>query len=400
MCGSLEVVSACTSEHDAECEHIGQGQTVAAATGLDDAYIEVVRDLAVDGAGNVWLVGDASDPVTRSSVGAFLRKYPTDGSSPSFERFGSDGAEIAIAITPAGTIWIAGTTTDSLGGPAQGGADVYVRRYEPGRAQPITDHFGTSAAEHVGDLTVDAAGNVFVIGDTAGDLLGTGSASSDLFLRAYSGEGDSTTGQFGGPGHEHAAGVAVDAVGNVWIAEQRGDASDSSASLDAMVMKLPADGGTLVTDRLGTAASSSMGITVDRAGNVWAIADVDTGALIRKYPADGSSPFTEVIGDVTPRGVAVDLEGNTWIVGAAVCNVADDPLRNAIQEASNCRATGLGSSDAFIRIYPEGGAKPHNYQFGTRSVDHLQAVTPGRDRGVWVSGFRSSWQQSIWHVQP
>ncbi|HYQ16695.1 MAG TPA: hypothetical protein VEQ58_13080 [Polyangiaceae bacterium] len=400
-CGSLEQLAACTKTRDTECAHLGVGRGTGQPDALDEQYVEVARDLAVDQSGNVWLVGDASDALTGLSVGAFLRKYPTDGSSASFELFGSDGQDIAIAIAPSGTIWVAGTTTDDLGGPAQGETDVYVRRYEPGSAQPITDHFGTSSAEHVADIITDAAGNAWVVGDTAGDLVGARNASSALFLRVYSPAGDATTGQFGGPGDQRAFGVAVDGAGNVWIAEE---ISQFDGSVDAAVLKLPADGTTATTDRLGSAAiaNPSMGIAVDSAGNAWVAAAVEESALIRKYPADGSAPVTELIANAAPRGVAVDNDGNAWVVGEAYCNVADDYLYDPLRDLNICSAQGpgLGQSDSFIRQYPADGATPSNYQFGTRSVDRLSAVTPGIDYGVWVLGIRSQWQESIWHVSP
>jgi ABC-type phosphate transport system substrate-binding protein len=69
-------------------------------------------------------------------------------------------------------------------------------------------------------VAVDQAGDIFLVGSTAGTLPGqTGSGGSDAFVKVYHSDGsDSWATQFGSSGTDLAFGLAVDGAGNVIVA--------------------------------------------------------------------------------------------------------------------------------------------------------------------------------------
>src|ERR1700733_10281630 len=103
-----------------------------------------------------------------------------------------------------------------------------------------------------------------------------------------------------GSGFSQPAGVAVDAAGNVYVADNRNNA----------IKKIPAGGGTPVA--IGSGFAFPDGVAVDAAGNVY-VADTGNGT-IKMIPAGGGA--TVVIGGnvfSSPQGVAVDAAGNVYV---------------------------------------------------------------------------------------
>ncbi|MFI5138431.1 MAG: cadherin-like beta sandwich domain-containing protein, partial [Sphingobacteriales bacterium] len=91
------------------------------------------------------------------------------------------------------------------------------------------------------------------------------------------------------------ASVAVDAVGNIYVAGGN------------IVKEIPAGGGTQVT--INTGFFGAMVVAVDPAGDVY----VTAGNVVKKIPAGGGTPLTIGSGFNDPRGIAVDAAGNVYV---------------------------------------------------------------------------------------
>jgi beta-propeller repeat-containing protein len=417
-CGTLGVKAGCTLTRDAQCEHTGV--IAESGTGYNDA-----TDLAVDDDGNIWVVGHTWDNKT-GNIGTFLQKFPQDGSAASYEALTTGGSMAWITIDTAGGIWVLGTTDQDFGGPHLGfSRDVFVRHYA-GDAAPVTDQFGTTYDEDVGDISADAAGNVWVVGATGGDLSGRSFGASDAFLRKYPADGSApVTRQFGGADLDAATGVAVDSAGNVWVSGRSFVEKDSAYNV--WVSEFGPDSELLRRDDFGTSAQDeATKLAVDRAGNVWVVGYTEgalaeplqgsTDAFVRKYPADGSAPVTEQLstgGIERAWGVTVDVAGNVWVVGSSDCNIADGQLRNpppitatdvdmTRNAASECapRQPSMGDNDAFVRTYPADGSAAVTYQLGAWSMDSFSAAAPGKDGSVWATGSMWGGKIVLWQFIP
>jgi hypothetical protein len=81
-------------------------------------------------------------------------------------------------------VYVVGATFGAMtGNTNQGGFDVFVARFNSSLVlQGIVQQFGTSEYDVAYSVAVDAAGNVYVAGDTAGDLFGPNNGSYDTFV--------------------------------------------------------------------------------------------------------------------------------------------------------------------------------------------------------------------------
>ncbi|CAN5383756.1 hypothetical protein BH09BAC6_BH09BAC6_02480 [soil metagenome] len=107
-----------------------------------------------------------------------------------------------------------------------------------------------------------------------------------------------------GFGFYSPTGVAVDAAGNVYVADAGNNA----------VKKIPAAGGPAVV--LDTAFFGPTAVAVDTAGNVYVV-DAGNGA-IKKIPAGGGPTVTLSTGFNNPTGIAVTAAGKVFVVDQGV----------------------------------------------------------------------------------
>ena len=85
-----------------------------------------------------------------------------------------------------------------------------------------TTQFGTTSPDDANGLTINSAGSLFVIGQTSGALPGqTNAGMIDAFLRRYDPAGvEVWTRQFGSNERDMPKGVTLDDAGNVYVVGQ------------------------------------------------------------------------------------------------------------------------------------------------------------------------------------
>ncbi len=101
-----------------------------------------------------------------------------------------------------------------------------------------------------------------------------------------------------GSGWGYPIGSAVDAKGNVYIADEDAE----------YVAELPAAGGAPINK--GTGLSQADGVAVDQAGNLY-ISDLGNHRVV-EVPASGAAQITLATGLTHPAGLAVDGSGNVY----------------------------------------------------------------------------------------
>jgi len=145
-------------------------------------------------------------------------------------------------------------------------------------------------------VAIDAVGNVYVAepGSSATNY------SDGAVIMIASGGG---TPVVLGSGFFEPTGVAVDASGNVYVADYGNNA----------VKEIPAGGGAIVT--LGSGFSGPYGIAVDAFGNLY-IGDSNNNE-VKEIPAGNGTPVTLGSGFNHPTGVAIDAAGNVYVTDHA-----------------------------------------------------------------------------------
>ena len=109
------------------------------------------------------------------------------------------------------------------------------------------------------------------------------------------------TGDGGFTGLDTARGVAVDRLGNTYVAD----------TLNNRVVMVPAGGGAQVTLPF-TDLNKPYGVAVDSSGSVF-VADTDNDRVVKLPAGGGPQESLNSFGLLNPYGVAVDGSGNVWI---------------------------------------------------------------------------------------
>jgi hypothetical protein len=296
--------------------------------------------MAVDGAGNVWIVNAFGfNSLSKfSSLGAAIS--PSSGYTG-----GGLNVPVAMAIDASGNIWVANEFGNSVSEFSNSGAAI----------SAASGYTGGGLYEPF-SIAVDAAGNVWVANDVSAKAANGGSISKF----SSSGAPISSSVGFGAGGSHNFDGIAIDGSGSVWtVANGLSKFSNSGAILG---VGYPGGGGingngqasiafddsgnawtlggsglnVLETSNSGTATSPSGGYTgggvgftdslaIDGAGNVWVTNNTgNTGNSVSEFSKSGTalSPSLGYAGGIPlypggllfyPGPISVDGSGNLWI---------------------------------------------------------------------------------------
>ena len=282
---------------------------VAIGSGLNQA-----GGLAIDGAGNIYVADSGDNLVDEiSPVGGYFVNTPLpaglslDGTSGEISgkpkkvsaaanytitgwnvnNPGSATVNIAVVAPPPPAISYATPVTFTAGAaitpldPSNIGGAVAFPAYSD---TPV--NIGSGFSQPSG-IAIDASGNVYIAD-------ANNSAVEEIPF-------GSTTPISIGSGFDYPTGVAVDAAGDVFVADQ-GNSS---------VFEIPAGGGTQVT--LGSGFSAPDGVAVDASGNVYVTDEINQN--VSEIPAGNGTPIVIASGfflDLT--AIAIDGAGNLYIV--------------------------------------------------------------------------------------
>jgi Beta-propeller repeat len=244
-----------------------------------------------------------------------------------------------VAVGPDGSVFVAGDTDGSFSGatnPDVGNTDAFVAKLDPSTgARNWTKQLGVIGNDTAYGVTVDGSGNVDIAGSTEGPLFGNSSGLKDGFLAQYSSAGiQSWVRQFGSSNSDEIKSIAVDASGNIFVAGQTdGNLSGSNFGLtDAFIAKYAANGTRTWVQQFGSGVDdAASGIAVDASGDAYISGQTDddlfgvsagkTDAFLTKFDASGVSQWNRQIGtsesdagfavSVADRGLSVVLAGYT-----------------------------------------------------------------------------------------
>jgi len=276
--------------------------------------------LAIDSAGNVWVAnyfGGVASKFSNTGTPAAASGYSASGLQESF----------GIAVDGQDTAWIAnenGNSTGSVTHLSGSGADLSGSGYSGGGIYYPMSVAATSGgqiwvADYANSAATLLAGDGTAISGTSGYAPG-----ALLFTTAVAIDGNQN-GWFAYQGGvamvtqagvvssydccDVPAGIALDASGNVWVADY--NASD--------VVKLASGGSVLGTTAAG-GIHTPMSIAVDGSGNVWTanyrsntVSEIDGATLQAISPAAGYGIDASLDG---PFGLGIDASGNVWISNA------------------------------------------------------------------------------------
>jgi len=315
-------------------------------------------------------------------------------------QFATSFAEEAIGVTidDAGSIYVVGKTSGVLPGQTRvgGSSDAYVAKYDNDGNELWVRQFGGVGEDSALAAAVDSIGNVYVVGQSPGELPGrlfVGGVSG-AFVRKYAGDGEELWNrQFGTQVSAKANGVAVDAAGHVYVAGQVDGALPGqlhAGHIDAFVRAYDSSGNELWTRQFGAEGGDfALDVAVDEEGSAYVVgwsrrevqrpgrpSDVELIAFARKYDRDGIDIWDvrfEALGHARANSAKVDEAGNLyvggWISGA---------LTGQVQ---------VGETDPFVRKYDRNGVELWTRQFGTAEEDRAEGIDVDGDGNLYVVGW-------------
>lgn len=184
------------------------------------------RGVAADGAGNVYVAGWTSGEFPGPNAGgqdAFLTKFDIAGQQVWSRQLGTSADDQAAGASAdaLGSVFVTGYTHGDLGGSSAGGRDAFVSKYAASGDLVWTRQLGTPGDDEGTSIAADGLGNVYIAGHTSGALTGTNAGGRDAFVSMYAANGTRRwILQLGTSAEDRGLGVATDGLGNVYVTGQ------------------------------------------------------------------------------------------------------------------------------------------------------------------------------------
>ncbi len=257
----------------------------------DEAYA-----LATDADGNIFMLGKfygsidfGGGPLTSSGYSdIFLAKFDPDGNHDWSDHYGDGDSDYAsdVAIDGSGNVIIVGefySSVDFGGGTlsSAGGPDIYVAKFGSDGSYSWSDSYGDSEDQTISSVAVDASGDVIIAGyfegtvDFGGDAL-TSTGQSDILIAKFSSGGTHIwSKRFGDSSRQLAYGLATDPSGNIFMSgffqgnvDFGGGVLTTAGVDDVFMARFGPSGSHMWSGRFGDWETQfSMGVAADASGN-------------------------------------------------------------------------------------------------------------------------------------
>jgi hypothetical protein len=428
----------CSTPEDDDCDGLAPTckGSLAWAKRFGDAGDQHPTAVAVDTLGNVIVVGNFGGTVdfggtSLTCAGAscvFVVKLNASGTHLWSKRFGDGGeiatgvavdaaGEIVVVCNSAGTINFGGGDLVAQKAPGIVTHDVVVAKLDAEGNHIWSKDFGDAADQTVSGVALDATSNVVIVGGVAGSIdFGGGALTSaglaDVFVaKLSSSAGHVWSKRFGDASNQSAGSVALDSLGNVFLAGSFAGTLDfggGDGALQAMagqddmfLVKLGASNVTAWSKGVGNGGHQvASTVATDPMGNVIVAGDFDGTAsfgfgaplvsagghdiFVAQLATSNTPQWDARYGDTSDQvatAVATDQAGGVLMAGyfAGSVNFGGGVLAS------------LGGKDIFVTKLDSGGNHTWSKRFGDGSDQTASAVAVGPDgSGVVVGSFAGS----------
>ncbi|MGA2246022.1 MAG: immunoglobulin domain-containing protein, partial [Verrucomicrobiota bacterium] len=310
-----------------------------------NASLNAPAGVAVDGSGNLLIADTGNNSIREVGANGFITTVAGVGSAGNSGNGGlatnaSLAAPAGVAVDAAGNLFVANISNNRVCEVATNGLITTVAGDgSPGGA--IADGIITNASlSYPSGVAVDAAGNLF-IADRGNNRIQKMSASGLITTVAgdgspgYSGDGGlATQASLDAP-----AGVALDGSGNLFIADT-GNNSIREVGANGLITTVAGDGSPGYSGDGGVATNATLdapvGVAVDASGNLF-IADTDNNTI---REVDTNGVITTVAGDGSPgysgdgglaNNASLDAPASVTLDGSGNLFIADTD-NNRIRE--------------------------------------------------------------------
>jgi len=372
------------------------GGTQQIGTSADD----MARAITLDSLDNIFIVGITTGNLGRNNFGdndTFLIKFKKDGTKEWVKQIGTPFSDRGwgIATDSSGYIYITGFTEGgSLDGNVNlGSYDIFLVKFSTVGEKLWTKQIGTSTKDYGSRLVVDKNNNIFLLGQTFGDLDGrTNYGGYDAFLMKFNSNGvKQWTQQFGTTEEDAVWGSDTDSSGNIYITgytEGGLDGNLNSGGMDLFLFKYNMNGTNSSVRILGSSYHEmGKGVVTDSFDNIYVVAETNGGMdgylnsggsdiFLIKY----NSSFTKIwslqmgtTNDDVAQAITIDSSNNVYITGYTYGEL-DGNLNS-------------GETDLFLLKFNSNGVKQWARQIGTSSFDVAEGLSVDSDNNILITGY-------------
>jgi hypothetical protein len=244
---------------------------------------DIAYDIDIDGAGDLYVVG-ATGSYTSGSYDAFLLKLDSQANIIWQYNWGGAGVDEAtgVCLDSLGNIYVAGKTDYN-----PSGSDFFLYKFDSTGVVQWRKVWSNYDWEYANNLTVDAAGNIYVVGgaDTIGDAVLLKYDTDGILLWQKT---------WGGANSETPFDVAVDSGGNIFVTGETD--SFGAGGNDVFLIKYDLTGVLLWQQIWGGALQDSPArLSIDNAtgdifvaGGTTSFGVGDTDAFVLQYDTSGA----------------------------------------------------------------------------------------------------------------
>ncbi|HVO97774.1 MAG TPA: SBBP repeat-containing protein [Bryobacteraceae bacterium] len=419
--------------------------TVSFSTYLGGSGLTSINGVAVDGSGDLYVTGwtealnfPTDGPVQAANQGGvdvIVAKLNPSGSALLYATYiggRSDDKGAAIAVDTLGQAYVTGSTSSTnfplvssnrstLGGST---AAFALKLSAAGNALLYSGYLGGTTYDLGTAIAVDSNGSAYISGDTQSanfpvqspvqPFIGGG---TDAFITKLNPSGAIVFSTYlGGSANEHAGGIAVDALGDIFVAGGTASANFPTVSAlqsalagtqDAFVTKISYSGTIAFSTYLGGSGGppqQANGIALDSAGNAY-VAGVTVSAnfpvtagafqtaiagpqnaFVTKLTATGTPVYSTYLGGASydwGSGIRVSAAGSAYISGYTAS--LNFPQAGSLQPSLG------GLYDAFIsELNAAGNGLVFSTFFGGTGSDAANAIALDASVNIFVGGQTSS----------
>jgi sugar lactone lactonase YvrE len=307
-----------------------QGMALSSSYGLTSTLaaassFSLPTGVAVDASGNIYVAAKFAHEIRKISSTGVVTTLAGSGTAGSANGTGTAASfynPTGVAVDVSGNIYVADKSNHKIRKITAAGV---VTTLAGSGTAGSADGTGTAATfNNPAGVAVDASGNIYVA-DKDNHKIRKITAAGVVTTLAGSGTDGSADGTGTAATFSLPEGVAVDASGNIYLADTGND-KIRKITAAAVVTTLAGSGTAGSTDGTGTAATFDLptGVAVDAFGNIYVadqnnhkIRKITSAGVVTTLAGSGTDGLVDGTGTAAffynPTGVAVDVFGNIYV---------------------------------------------------------------------------------------
>jgi sugar lactone lactonase YvrE len=323
--------SACTKKtvHPTNTNYNGGGTTIGTdTTGTADslASFNQPTGLALDAAGNIYVADYGNNLIRKISTTGMVTTLAGNGTQGALDNKGvlaSFNGPTGVAVDASGDVYVADNNNNRIRKITSAGIVTTLAGSDSVGAlnglDTAASFFGPSG------VAVDASGNV-IVADAGNNLIRMVTPAGLVTTLAGSTNAGATNGALLSASFNNPSGVALDASGNIYVADLLNGLIREISPGTGMVTTLAGSDTTASINGTGTAAAFYFpnSLATDQSGNIYVteyatnlIRKIAPGGIVTTFAGSGAAGQADITGTSAtfngPSGIATDAGGNVYV---------------------------------------------------------------------------------------